>query len=191
MFSNRDLTCAAARLLLLKPRIVLAVPDPWAAFNASLNGWLQYQVPLALPCFSKYNEAPNAMDQPLCSQTRENYTSPSVCVREAGVAMNSQNDVCLSFPDDQCLIDNTASPASLPTSNSSGNQGNLGSYVLEVQDETDIIAAFDFACQYGIPLLIKNTGHDYMTRNGRKGSLILWVHNLRRASATLCFVFTV
>lgn len=65
--------------------------------------------------------------------------------------MKSQNDACLSFPDDQCLLDNTASPASLPTSNSSGNQGNLGSNVLEVQDETDIIAAFDLAVSTDFP----------------------------------------
>lgn len=119
------------------------------------------------------------MDDALCSEIRENYGSPFFRFGEAGATMNSVNDACLSFPDDQCLLDNTASPAALPTSNRSCNQGNVGSYVLEVQDETDIVAAFDLARQHRVPLSIKNSGHDYMTRNSQKGSLTLWVHNLR------------
>ncbi|KAL1872425.1 hypothetical protein Daus18300_004396 [Diaporthe australafricana] len=67
----------------------------------------------------------------------------------------------------------------MPTSDSSCNQGNLGSYVLEVRDDTDISAAFDLARRYKIPLSIKNSGHDYMTRNSQKGSLTLWVHGLQ------------
>lgn len=86
------------------------------------------------------------------------------------MTMNSQNNACLSFADDQCLLDNTASPASLLTPNSSCNQGNLGSYILKVQDERDIIAAFDWARQYRFSISIKKTGHDYMTR---KDSLTL------------------
>ncbi|KAH8785886.1 putative isoamyl alcohol oxidase [Diaporthe sp. PMI_573] len=179
MLGNSNFDWSAAVLLLLKPRGEFTVPDPWAAFNMSLNGRLQHQAPLALACFSKYNGVPNIVDEASCSQIRENYTSPSFRAGEAGVTMNSQNDACLSFSDDQCLLDNTVSPASLPTSSSSCNQGNVGSYILEVQDETDIIAAFDWARRYRFPLSIKNTGHDYMTRNSRKNSLTLWVHNLQ------------
>ncbi|KAI7785904.1 isoamyl alcohol [Diaporthe eres] len=179
MLGNRNCFRAAAVLLLLRTQFVLAGADIWAAFNASLNGRLQYQIPLALPCFSKYNGLPNAMDETLCSHIRENYGSPVFRAGEAGVMMNAQDDSCLSFPEDQCLLDNSVSPASLPTANSSCNQGNLGSYVLEVQDEKDIIAAFDLARQHRVPLSIKNTGHDYMTRNTRKGSLTLWVHSLQ------------
>ena len=179
MSGKRNCVLAAAVLMLLGRHAVLADQDIWAAFNATLSGRLKYQTPLALPCFSKYNGVPNAMDDALCSQIRENYTSPSYRAGQAGATMNSQNEVCLSFPDDQCLLDSTASPAELPSSDSSCNQGNLGSYVLEVQDETDVTAAFDFARQYRVPLSIRNSGHDYMTRNSRKGSLTLWVHSLR------------
>lgn len=173
-----NLVQAVAVLLLLGPQLVLAGPDMWSAFNTSVDGRLQYQVPFALPCFSRYNGLPNIMNEALCSQVRESYTSPSFRAGEAGATMNSQNDACLSYPDDQCLLDSADSPASMPTSNSSCNQGSLGSYVLEVRDETDIIAAFDLARQYKIPLSIKNSGHDYMTRNSQKGSLTLWMHSL-------------
>lgn len=179
MSGNKYYVQAAALLLLLRPPIVLAGLDIWQVFNASLNGRLQHQLPLALPCFSEYNGSPNTVDESLCSQIRQNYGSPVFRAGVAGVTMNSQNDACISIPDDQCLLDNTASPAALPVSTSSCNQGNLGFYVLEVQDEADIIAAFDLARQHKIPLSIKNTGHDYMTRNTRKGSLTLWVHNLQ------------
>ncbi|KAJ0109055.1 isoamyl alcohol [Diaporthe amygdali] len=179
MLGAKSLVPAAAVLLLLKPQTVLAIPDMWSAFNTTVNGRLQYQLPLALPCFSTYNGLPNVFNEALCSQIRENYTSPSFRVGVAGVTMNSQNDACLSYPDDQCLLDSTLSPAPIPASNISCNQGNLGSYVLEVQDETDVIAAFDLARQFRLPLSIKNSGHDYMTRNTAKGSLTLWVHNLQ------------
>lgn len=179
MSSKRICLQAAVVLLLLGRQGVLAGLDIWEAFNTSLNGRLQYQLPLALSCFSKYNGSPNTMNEALCSQIRENYGSPVLRAGDAGATMNAQDDACLSFPDDQCLLDNTVTPAALPSSNSSCNQGNLGSYVLEVQDETDIMAAFDLARQHRVPLSIKNTGHDYMTRNTLKGSLTLWVHNLQ------------
>lgn len=154
-------------------------PDAWSAFNTSVGGRVHLDLPMALPCFNRYNGVPHAFDESLCSRVRENYTSAVFRAEMAGTAMNTQDDVCISYPEDQCLLDGTVSPAPLPPLNSSCNQGNLGSYVLTVQGASDVAAAFDFVRQHGISLSIKNSGHDYMTRNSQKGSLVIWVHQLR------------
>lgn len=96
--------------------------------------------------------------------------------------MNPQGEVCLSYPDDQCLLDNTVTPAPRPASNSSCNQGNVPSYMVTVQEASDVTRAFAFARAHQIPLSVKNSGHDYMTRNLQRGSLMLWVHHLQNMS---------
>ncbi|KUI63017.1 6-hydroxy-D-nicotine oxidase [Cytospora mali] len=157
-------------------------PDLWSAFNTSANGRIHMNLPMALPCFSRYNGKPYAMDSTLCSQIRKSYTSATFRAEIVGATMSSQDDICLSYPEDQCLLDNTVTPAALPPSTSSCNQGNLASYVLPVQSASDVTAAFNFVRQYGVTLSIQNSGHDYMTRNSQKGSLVLWVHQLQNMS---------
>ena len=153
--------------------------DIWSAFNASVDGRVHLNTPMALPCFGRYNDAPHAMNEALCLRVRENYTSATFRAETAGVAMNSQDDACLSYPEDQCLLDGTVSPSPLPPSNSSCNQGNLASYIFAIRGASDVTTAFNFVRRHGIPLSIKNSGHDYMTRNGQRGSLVLWVHQLQ------------
>lgn len=156
--------------------------DAWSAFNASVDGRLQRDVPFALPCFSIYNGMPNTVDETLCAKVRENYTDPSFRIEAAGGYMNGLDEVCISEPADQCLLDSTVSPAALPPANSSCNQGSVPSYYIEVQGASDVCNAFDFARKYNISLSIKNSGHDYTTRNSQKGSLALWTHGLQNMS---------
>ncbi|KAK2607051.1 hypothetical protein N8I77_005760 [Diaporthe amygdali] len=164
-----------------------ASSDAWSAFNASVNGRLERDVPFALPCFSIYNGMPHTADEALCSQIRENYTDPSFRIESTAGYMNGQDEVCLSEPADQCLLDSTVSPAALPPGNSSCNQGSVPSYYIAVQGASDVTKAFDFARKYNISLSIKNSGHDYMTRNSQQGSLALWTHGLQDMSHNVSF----
>lgn len=125
---------------------------------------------------------PNTEDETLCAQVRENYTDPSFRIQAVGGYMNGQNEICMSEPADECLLDSTVSPAALPPANSSCNQGSVPSYYIAVQGASDVTKAFDFAREYNISLSIKNSGHDYMTRNSQKGSLALWTHGLQDMS---------
>lgn len=160
----------------------LSIND-WAKFNASIGGRLEHNLPLALPCFSNYNNIPNTrIDEASCSLVRNNYTSPTFRAPIAATAMNLQDEVCLSNPLDQCSLDNTVTPAAMPAANSSCNQGSLPTYRITVQDATDIKTAFAFARQHNISISVKNSGHDYMTRNLQRESLLLWVHELRNMS---------
>lgn len=58
-------------------------------------------------------------------------------------------------------------------------QGNLANYYIDVRTPSDIQAGLAFANSTGIPLTIKNSGHDYKGRSAGAGSLALWTHNLQ------------
>lgn len=50
---------------------------------------------------------------------------------------------------------------------------------IDVRLTEDIQAALSFAQTYNVPLVIKNTGHDYKGRSSAPSSLALWLHNLK------------
>lgn len=162
--------------------------DDWKAFNASIDGRLQQNLPMALPCFRLYNNLPHAVDVEACARVTENYTSSAFRAEIPGVSLSPQDEVCLSSPEDQCLLDNTGATAALPAANASCNQGSLPPYVATVQQASDIAAAFAFARQHNITVSVKNSGHDYMTRNFQRDSLLLWVHQLQNKTYHRTFV---
>lgn len=57
----------------------------------------------------------------------------------------------------------------------------MPSYYIDVGQVSDVQAALKFANDTGVPLVIKNSGHDYRGRSSAPNSLALWTHNLRPA----------
>ncbi len=119
------------------------------------------------------------VDETSCNAVRDNYSTNAFRVGIPGAYMLLQGEMCISNPEDQCLLDSTTSPAGVPAPGSSCNQGSVPSYFIEVQEAADAIAAFEFSRAHNVSLAIKNSGHDYMSRNSQKGSLGLWVHTLK------------
>ncbi|KAL7621825.1 hypothetical protein AAE478_007325 [Parahypoxylon ruwenzoriense] len=152
------------------------------ALNNSIGGRLRPARPFALPCFSLYNGNAVAADEAACFLLRDNYTTNSIRAEGPSGYMNLQDEMCLGDPSDQCILNNALLPAPGPISGASCNQGSVPSYYIEVQEVSDIKAAFDFTRNHRVPLVIKNSGHDYMARNSQKGSLALWVHKLQKLS---------
>jgi len=60
-------------------------------------------------------------------------------------------------------------------------QGNIANYYIDVRQPSDIQAGLAFANSTGIPVTIKNSGHDYKGRSAGAGSLAIWTHNLQPA----------
>lgn len=60
-------------------------------------------------------------------------------------------------------------------------QGSVSPYYIDVSGVSDIQAGLAFAAQHNIPLVVKNSGHDYKGRSSSPGSLALWTHNLQPA----------
>lgn len=73
---------------------------------------------------------------------------------------------------------NSCSP--FTTSDGLCAQGNLAQYAINVSSAEDVIAGIRFAQEKNVRLIIKNTGHDFLGRSAGKGSLALWMHNLKQ-----------
>ncbi|KAI2470214.1 FAD-binding domain-containing protein [Annulohypoxylon bovei var. microspora] len=151
----------------------------WTALNTTISGRLHADRPFALPCYSIYNGNAVVADEATCSIVRDNYTTNSIRAATPGGYLNLQGELCLGNPLDECTLNNTVIPAPKPAPGASCNQGSVPSYYIEVEEISDIRAALNFTRGYGVPLVIKNSGHDYMTRNSQKGALALWVHRLQ------------
>src|SRR5713226_8952845 len=61
-------------------------------------------------------------------------------------------------------------------------------YAVAAEDSGDIVAAVDFARRYGLRLVIKGTGHDYLGRSNAPDSLLVWTHKMRRVSTHDAFL---
>lgn len=160
------------------------------ALNATTHGHVYENRPFALPCFSSYNGRPIASNPDGCAFVQDNYTSPTARGAVPDGYMNNQEEMCSSNPRDQCLLDNN-DPSNLSLiKNRTCAQGNVPNYYLDVHDANDVVQALRFSNRTGTPLVIKNTGHDYLGRSSKKGSLALWTRNLKSMEYNATFVPT-
>ncbi|KAJ6480986.1 FAD-binding domain-containing protein [Mycena sanguinolenta] len=148
-------------------------PDQWHALNVSVGGRLHAATPFALPCFSKYNNISVSVNEAECDAIQANYTSPEFRIECFSANMNVQYETCMST-DSGCLLDSANPQNPLATDGISCNQGEISPYYIDVRVPSDIPAAFEFSERTGVPLSIKNTGHDYMGRSRRINSLGIW-----------------
>lgn len=61
-------------------------------------------------------------------------------------------------------------------------KGNFVEYLINVTTTADIAAGLKFTQEKNVRLVIKNTGHAYLGKSTGKGSLGLWMHNLKSIS---------
>jgi hypothetical protein len=57
-------------------------------------------------------------------------------------------------------------------------QGSVPNYYINVANVSNIQAALAFAEKTGVPLVTKNSGHDYKGRSSGPGSLAIWTKNV-------------
>jgi FAD/FMN-containing dehydrogenase len=79
-----------------------------------------------------------------------------------------------------CQATNAGCPISLSSSgiiDANCAQGSLAGYYIDVQRPSDVQEALKFANRYGIQVVIKSTGHDYLGRSTAPHALSLWMHN--------------
>ncbi|KAL1948488.1 hypothetical protein VTO73DRAFT_12563 [Trametes versicolor] len=55
------------------------------------------------------------------------------------------------------------------------NVRTLSASLIDVRSAADVSAAFDFSRRTGVPLSVKNTGHDFLSRSAGADSLSLWM----------------
>ncbi|KAJ7185528.1 FAD-binding domain-containing protein [Mycena filopes] len=178
--------CVATAVLAHPSQRNVTAPQ-WTALNASIGGRLHVGIPLARPCFTLADTA-GSVDSNECAAVRQGWTNSSFLVEQFGAYMNTQWGSCQASAQ-TCLIH--ALNVSDPTPSDPPNvcqQGSVSPYYIDVRDASDVQNAFAFSKKTGVPLVVKNTGHDYKGRSSAPGSLALWTHNLKSLSYNESFV---
>ncbi|KAH0586775.1 hypothetical protein H2248_005624 [Termitomyces sp. 'cryptogamus'] len=149
----------------------------WASLNSTVGGRLFEGVPFAQPCYTR------GFNSTECLAVRASYLDEVARTESPGAYIQTQWETCQTVKDDQCLLDSIDPNVREPVLQS--RQCKLGSvpeYFIDIQSAEDVAAAFQFVRRTRVPLVIKNTGHDYKGRSSVPHSLALWTHNLKKIS---------
>ncbi|THH14234.1 hypothetical protein EW146_g6074 [Bondarzewia mesenterica] len=167
----------------------------WAQFNETVGGKLYTAIPFSAPCFSVVNGVNVTVDAAACQAVQAAYTSPSLRVENFGAYMLPQWETCQA-KSQKCLLDGTNTSDPLAWGNVACQQGSISPYYVsslslrafdlvlksvgkvDVRSADDVKAVYGFAAKTGIPIAVKNSGHDYKGRSSIQGTLGLWVHNI-------------
>ncbi|PPR04434.1 hypothetical protein CVT26_002263 [Gymnopilus dilepis] len=184
------LTSLVSSLLLLKLSDAgSATTSDWNALNRTVGGRLKAATPFARPCFSLVDGGkPNMPNATACTEVQSRWEDHLFRSDNFGAYEVTQWETCQTTGD-ECLLDftNPANPAAF-TPPAQCRQGSVPNFYIDITGPDDILAAFDFSKKSGVPLVIKNSGHDYIGRSSGPGTLALWTHHLQNISLSRSFV---
>jgi hypothetical protein len=144
------------------------------ALNATLGGTLGVGIPLAEPCYSDYNGVATTINTAQCSNIQSNYENELFIAQNFGGYENSNWGICQTNAQG-CNL-NFSNPTMPVPVGSECYQGSVPSYYVPVSGVSDVQAALSFAQSSGVPLVVKNSGHDYKGRSSGPGTLALWMY---------------
>jgi len=158
-------------------------PQDWANLKSQVGGRLYPGVPWPKPCFSNYNGLSTQPDETQCQYVQQNYFNSHLNRSQAfGGYAATQFETCMSTGE-QCELDWQSPTNALAFSPPQRcDQGSIPTYYIDVKGKDDVLAALKFSKSKNVPLVIKNTGHDFQGRSSGPGSLALWMHNLKYIS---------
>ncbi|KAJ3513633.1 hypothetical protein NLJ89_g2842 [Agrocybe chaxingu] len=161
----------------------------WKALNATVGGRLHIGIPFSQPCFTRPPlNAANVPNPSQCREVQALYADHLFRSSRFGGYQATQWETCQTTGDG-CLLDwtNTSNPAAF-TAPRQCLQGSVPSYYIDVTGPKDIQAAYTFSKKTKVPLVIKNSGHDYFGRSAGPGTLALWTHKLKTINLATTFV---
>lgn len=160
------------------PSIAQVTLSQWESLNASVSGRLYHNAPLAKNCFKSFDGSDTGVVPELeCDLVQRGYCSENLRTNHPAGQINSQWETCQARSEG-CLLDAT-NPTNEQATVQKCEMGSLSSFYIEVHDAEDVKAAFAFSQSTSVPLVIKNTGHDYKGRSTAPNSLELWTHMLQ------------
>ncbi|KAE9409761.1 FAD-binding domain-containing protein [Gymnopus androsaceus JB14] len=136
----------------------------WAILNETLGGRLYTAKPISSPCFPDFDGVSVPQIEASCEIIEDNYLNETFRSSQFGSFMAPQWESCMTTSGDFLAW------TDLPC-----EQGSVAPYYVDVQNYTDVQIAFNFSGTTGVPLSIKNSGHDYFGRSSMIGSLALWL----------------
>ncbi|PBK88213.1 FAD-binding domain-containing protein [Armillaria gallica] len=149
----------------------------WSSLNATVGGRLRRATPYARSCFS------GSLDEGDCTGVISEYLDPARRSDHFGAYINTEWETCQATAE-ECAM-NWLRPAAR---DGDCRQGAVPSYYIDVVDHTDVATAFEFSRRAGVPVVVKNTGHDYMGRSSGPGTLGIWTHHLKSISYNRAFI---
>ncbi|KAL7898784.1 hypothetical protein HDV63DRAFT_397286 [Trichoderma sp. SZMC 28014] len=152
----------------------------WKALNVTVGGRLHTANPLAEPCYSEYQNSFGefaANGKAACSTTQANYLNSSFHANQLGGYLNTNWATCQATGQG-CGLNFSDPMQSIPSS-STCFQGSVSDYYINVSDVSHVQAGISFAKKHRVPLIVKNTGHDYKGRSSGPGTLALWTHHVQ------------
>jgi len=159
-------------------------PSSWGELSTQVEGRLLPGKPYASVCFP---DDPD-YDSALCDEVEKNYLDEFKRTMYPSAQIQPQWEGCQRL-NEQCLLDWTN-----PTNDNATkapyrcSTGSVSGYYIDVRIPQDVQYAFRFSKSTGVPLVIKNTGHDYKGRSSAPNTLALWTHNLKEISYNAQFV---
>ncbi|KAI5993065.1 hypothetical protein F5J12DRAFT_907354 [Pisolithus orientalis] len=141
--------------------------DQFAELESQVSQPLIYPVPSASPCYPATDPSGN------CTQVAQEWVDGSWRSSMPG-SMEAPNFESFIFRN------GTISACYLNTSlGASCEQGNVPVIGVDARTPQDIQAAINFALQYDLKLVVKNTGHDFLGRSAGRGAFVVWTHNMK------------
>ncbi|KAB5545730.1 hypothetical protein GE09DRAFT_217595 [Coniochaeta sp. 2T2.1] len=140
----------------------------WKALNASVDGNLIVDIPPGAVCHNVF-QGPlgniSTYDAAKCAEVTASFTDEQWTVEQPAAALWTyfSGDTCrpTTDPTEPCTL------------------GNYPVYVVTAKKASHIEAGVLFAKQYGIRLIIRNTGHDFIGRSTGWGSLVVNTHSFQ------------
>lgn len=163
----------------LSASISTITPDQWSALNSTVNGRLYKAAPFARPCFSRYNGEFTKPDAAQCKAVQAGYTKEMSIADSFAGFQNSNWATCQANGQGCGLNFNAPQDPTYYADPKNCYQGSIPSYYIDVQEVSDVQAGLKFASDTGIPLVVKNSGHDYKGRSSAPNALSLWTHNIQ------------
>ncbi|KAH7318292.1 putative FAD-dependent isoamyl alcohol oxidase [Stachybotrys elegans] len=137
-------------------------PSAWSQLNSTVGGRLIATVPQGSVCHSQpYSN----YDAAACATLQSSWGAAQTFVTKPAELPNYyfQNQSCDPFTP-------KARPCEL---------GNYAAYSINVTSAEHVKAGLRFARDKNVRLVIKTTGHDYLGKSSGRGSLSLWLFNLK------------
>ncbi|KAI0263997.1 hypothetical protein BC834DRAFT_885007 [Gloeopeniophorella convolvens] len=147
----------------------------WHKLAGEVEGRLYAGEPFSAPCFNSFGS-----DE--CRAIQAGYGDDIFRSQHFGAYVNTNWETCQATGH-ICLLNSTDPTDVAPTL--PPNRCSLGSVpgrYIDVRKPDDVSTAFRFSRKTGIPLVVKNTGHDYKGRSSAPDTLALWTHNLKNIS---------
>ncbi|KAH7886481.1 hypothetical protein F5I97DRAFT_997130 [Phlebopus sp. FC_14] len=148
----------------------------FAKLQSQVSQPLIYPNPTAYACYPVSNPSGN------CTEVEENYMDGLWRSSMPG-SMEAPNFETFMF------ANGTISACYLNTTlQGTCSQGSVPVIGVDARSPADIQAAVNFAVQYNLKLVVKNTGHDFLGRSAARGSFVVWTHNMKNITYSPAFV---